>query len=86
MSPSSGSSSSRSSWTDPNDEGTMILQNAGKHLPNDTVPHPKSLASSAALLWVPHVSHAIVLFVNEIECTDTTFEDSFRTLLVMHVC
>jgi len=63
----------------------MILQNVGKHSPNDTVPHPRSLGSSATLLWVPHISHAIVLFVNEIECTDTTFEDSFGTLLAVCV-
>jgi hypothetical protein len=82
---SSGSSKSRSSWTDPDDEGAMILQNVGKHSPNDTVPHPRSLGSFATLLWVPHISHVIVLFVNEIECTDTTFEDSFGTLLAVCV-
>jgi len=81
----SGLCISGSSWTDPDDEGTMKLQNVGKHTPNDTVPHPRSLGSYTTLLWVPHISHVIVLFVNEVECTDTTFEDSFGTLLVI-VC
>jgi len=64
----------------------MILQNVGKRSLNDTVPHPRSLGSYATLLWVPHILHAIVLFVNEVECTDTTFEDSFGTLLVSCLC
>jgi len=34
---SSVSSSLRSPWTDPDDEGTVIFQNVGKHSLNDTV-------------------------------------------------
>lgn len=86
MPSSSALSSSRSSWTDRDDEGTVSLQNVGKRSPSDTVPHPRSLGSYATLLWVPHISHASVLFVNEVECTDTTFKDSFGTLLVSCLC